>query len=239
MPYRLLYAGIDYNPGEPLVYDLRYDVEEGSYLKAGLSTSALWTDVPYPFVPCTAAFLSVGLTGDKPTVRWIQLSYQNVEDGIDWSIESAPMKATLDAAHPDLAWDFLAVDPAFARVRYSGTVLLLTGKQVPIPTTETTFKEIPVGDTPGIHSVEVTGDVVHWDLYATVLVTIWNLDTKGRKQNVGQQVFEPGTPSWYWSYKGPQVDYRWQAVYYPRAGGSIETPEKSGYTPVLTLPSEV
>jgi hypothetical protein len=132
----------------------------------------------------------------------------------------------------------LAVDPALARVRYSGMVLMMNGDQVAIPVTETTIKEIPVGDTPGVQSVEVTAERVHWDLYATVLASLWTLDD-GQKKNLGEQVFEPGTPPWYWSYVGPRTDYTWQAVYYPRAGGSIETPERTGFALVLTLPSEV
>ncbi|HEV7517277.1 MAG TPA: hypothetical protein VGR07_13325 [Thermoanaerobaculia bacterium] len=237
--FRVLVAGVDYTPGEPLVYDLRYDVAEGSYLRSGLFTSAVLNAVPDPFSPCQAGFRSVGLTGSGATVRSIQLQYQNVEDGPGWTIESPPYRATLDADRPDLAWTFVAVDPTLARVRYSGTVVMLSGKQVPIPLTETTIKEIPVGDTPGVQSVEVTADVVHWDLYATVLAALWTVGAGGQKEHLGEQVFEPGTPPWYWSYVGPRTDYTWQAVYYPRAGGSIATPERTGYALVLTLPSEV
>jgi len=235
----VLFAGLDYPPDEPLVYDLRYSVAEGSYLQAGLATSATLNPLPYPFVPCPAAFVSVGLTGPAPTVRTIQLQYENVEDGAGWKMASPQYRAILDAANPTLEWTFLAVDPNLARVRYSGTVVMLSGKQVPIPPTETTIKEIPVGDTPGVHSVEVTADRVHWNLYATVLASLWTTGATGKKAKLGEHVFEKGTPPWYWSYVGPQTDYLWQAVYYPHAGASIETPERTGYAPVLTLPSEV
>jgi hypothetical protein len=238
-PFWVLFAGLDYPPDEPLVYDLRYSVAEGSYLQAGLATSATLNPLPYPFVPCPAAFVPVGLTGTAPTVRAIQLQYENLEDGAGWKIASPQSQATLDAAHPTLEWGFLAVDPALARVRYSGKVVMLSGIQVPIPLTETTIKQIPVGDTPGVPSVEVTAAMIHWDLYATVLASVWTAGAQGQKENLGKHVFEKGTPPWYWRYVGPRTDYLWQAVYYPRAGGSIETPEWTCYAPVLTLPSEV
>jgi hypothetical protein len=238
-PFWVLFAGLDYPPDEPLVYDLRYSVAEGSYLRAGLSTSSTLNLIEYPLVSCPAAFVSVGLTGPAPTVHSIQLQYENLEDGAGWKLASPQYRATLDAANPTLEWAFLAVDPALARVRYSGTVVMLSGKQLPIPLTETTIKQIPVGDTPGVQSVEVTADRIHWDLYATVLASLWTAGAKGKRANLGEHVFEKGTPPWYWSYVGPQTDYLWQAVYYPRAGGSIETPQRTGYAPVLTLPSEV
>jgi hypothetical protein len=238
-PFRILVAGLDYPPGEPLAYSLRYSVAEGSYRRFGLTASTVFNRLPYPFVSCRAEFASVGIEGPDPSVRTVQLQYQNVEDGAGWKIESPLCRTSLDADLPDLAWSFLAVDPSFARVSYSGTVVMRSGQQVPIPPTQTTIKEIPVGDTPGVQSVEVTAGAVHWDLYATVLVSIWTAGDRGSRKNLGEHVFEPGTPPWYWSYIGPRADYLWQAVYYPRAGGSKETRVKTGFAPVLTLPSEV
>ena len=193
--YWVLFAGLDYPPDEPLVYDLRYNVAEGSYLQAGLATSATLNPLPYPFVPCPAAFVSVGLTGPAPTVHSIQLQYENVEDGAGWKMASPQYRAILDAANPTLEWAFLAVDPALARVRYSGTVVMLSGRQLPIPVTETTIKQIPVGDTPGVQSVEVTAGMVHWDLYATVLASLWTAGAKGKRDEPGRARLRAGYPA--------------------------------------------
>jgi len=237
-PERSLLAGQDYAAGEPLQADADYQVAEGSF-RAGFSIAAGWNPLPFPFSWRQAAFLPVGLTGANPTVRCIQLQYENHEEGKDWQIASGKSQVTLDSEHTSLDWTFLAVDPTRALVRYNGAVILKSGKQVTIPATEANLGVIPVGDTPMWSSVTINASQVHWATWEAVVVEIYLKDSGGRPKSLNQYRFTEGSLPEYWGYLGRAgATYYWRAIYYPRQGEPVEHPEQSGFSSLLTLPSE-
>lgn len=233
-----LLAGRDYAPGEPLLTNADYRVAEGSY-RAALPVEAGWTSLPFPFSWRQAAFLPVGLSGTNATVTRIQLQYENHEAGKDWQIASAKRQVTLDGKTQAPVWTFLAVDPTRAMVRYSGTVVMKSGHQVQIATTEAGLTAIPVGDTAMWRSVTVNGSQVHWSTWAAVVAVLYVKAEAGREQWRGECRLTAESLPEYWGYLGTtSPSYFWRATYYPRQGDPVTVAEREANSPLLTLPSE-
>jgi hypothetical protein len=233
-----LLAGTDYAAGELLAGDAEYRVAEGCYLQT-LPVIAGWTPLPFPFLWRQASLLGVGLTGSGPTVAAVQLQYENHEEGEGWSIAGPSQSVMLTADLSSVGWTFLAVDPTRALVRYSGTILLFSGEQVPIPVTEAALPVIPVGDTPMWRSVLVSAEQVHWDTWGAVVAVLFHRDEQGVEQGRGEYRFNRYSLPEAWGFLGDGPSYFWRATYYPRDGGAPRTtPEQTAFSPLLNLPSE-
>lgn len=245
-PFFSVFAGKDYEQGEPITYTLDYLLADGNFRNAGLSSSRWLIFVPNPLHEKTVTFKAVGLANgtSDATVEVVQLTYSHLEDGPGWEISGGHGDTQLYAAQPTKSLTFDAVAPEKALTVYQGTTILESGEQIAIPETLIPEATIAVGDAPLWWTVEVDPDLVDWASYRLVVVEIRAENAvvdggDGSDQPADTLFFWEGVPPRYWSFQVPLQDsgtFTWHAFYF-RENGTVEpTPERTETSHRTILP---
>jgi len=258
VPLFVVFAGIDYQAGEPIDYTLDYLLTDGNYRPSRLSSDTVLITVENPLHPKTVTFEAIGLAPseaatDAAAVHLVQLTTSHLEEGVDWRIAGTSGDAMLTSAQPRKSITFDAVDPTRALTRYLGVTIFTDGTQQTIPDTLIPETTIPVGDTPLWWTVEVDPGLVDWRSYSVVVVEIRALNAiapgnapaepTGDADEIDTPLFFwQGVPSRYWSFQVPlrrSGTFAWRALYVRSDGTAVWTAERTETSHTAVLPSRL
>ena len=258
VPLFVVFAGIDYQAGEPIDYGLDYLLTDGNYRQQSLSSESLLITVENPLHPKTVTFEAIGLAPsedetDTAAVQLVQLIASHLEEGVGWKIAGDCGDETLSGAQASKSVTFDAIDPARALTRYQGLTIFADGTQQRIPDTLIPETTIPLGDAPLWWTVQVYPGLVDWHSYSVVVVEIRALNAIAPSTVPAEPsgdadesdiplFFWRGVPPRYWSFQVPldsSGTFTWRALYVRSDGTAAWTTERTETSHVAVLPSRL